>query len=229
MRIANVIRQNLGSAGNGAAIAAGFANHGRAFTGDHRFVHGGDAFDDFAVAGDDIAGIAHDNVAGAQARRGHFLRAVAADDPSGDRVGFGLAQRIGLRLAARLRHGLGEVRKQDREPQPQSDLQCRSRCRMRSGDRVADQKNGSHRRADFHDEDHRILHQRRGIQLDEGILGRAAQDLRIEQRARMRQSLGQQLSQIGVRVHGNPRRFFDNRRHVRTASLRASGNARRSG
>ena len=37
------------------AVAAGFANDGRGFTGDRRFVHRGDAVDDFAVSGNEFA------------------------------------------------------------------------------------------------------------------------------------------------------------------------------
>ena len=44
------VRQHAGAAGDRAAVAAGFANDGRAFAGDDRFVDRGDAFDDFAVA-----------------------------------------------------------------------------------------------------------------------------------------------------------------------------------
>ena len=43
--------------------------------------------------------------------------------PVGRRLGLGLAQRVGLRLAAAFRHRLGEVREQHREPEPQRDLQ----------------------------------------------------------------------------------------------------------
>ena len=51
-------RQHLGAAGDGAAVAAGFADDGRALAGDGGFVHAGDAFDDVAVAGDGLAGLA---------------------------------------------------------------------------------------------------------------------------------------------------------------------------
>ncbi len=46
----------------------------------------------------------------------------AAGESVGDRFGSGLPQRLGLRLPAAFGHGLGEIREQDREPQPEGDL-----------------------------------------------------------------------------------------------------------
>ena len=92
-----------------------------------------------------------------------------------------------------------------------------------AAERVARQKNGGDQRAHFHHEHHRIPDQRRRVQFDHAIPQGAAQDLRIEQRARTRQLLGQQFGGIEV-----GRRGF-NRRHIRTASLDASGSARRWG
>jgi len=40
---------------DGAAVAAAFADNGGGLAGDGGFIHGGDALDDFAVGGDDIA------------------------------------------------------------------------------------------------------------------------------------------------------------------------------
>ncbi len=55
---ADLIGKHARAAGHGAAVAAGFANHRRAFAGDHGFVHRGDAFDHFAVARNRVARIA---------------------------------------------------------------------------------------------------------------------------------------------------------------------------
>ena len=129
--ILNLIGQHLGAAGDGAAVAARFANDGRAFSGDHRFVHGGDALDHFAVAGNQVAGIADHDVAGCAARSRDLLDLASRSQALGDHVGLGLAQGVGLRLAARFGHGFGEVREQHREPEPQRDLQREIRCRRR--------------------------------------------------------------------------------------------------
>ena len=74
-----------------------------------------------------------------------------------DSVGIGLrarlAQRIGLRLAAALGHGFGEIGKEHREPEPESDLE-------QEADGVAaaarEEQDRGDRRADFRDEHHRV-------------------------------------------------------------------------
>ena len=45
-----------GAAGHRRAVAAGFANHGRRFAGNGRFIDGSDALDDLAIAGNELAG-----------------------------------------------------------------------------------------------------------------------------------------------------------------------------
>ena len=80
MRDLDPVRQHLGAAGDGAAVAAGFADDRRALAGDDRFVDDGDALDDVAVAGDDVARLADDDVAGAQLRGRDLLDAAAGSD-----------------------------------------------------------------------------------------------------------------------------------------------------
>ena len=59
----DLIGEHARAAGDRRAIAAGFADHRRGFAGDRRFVHRRDAFDDFAVAGNEFAGRHQDHVA----------------------------------------------------------------------------------------------------------------------------------------------------------------------
>ena len=73
----------------------------------------------------------HDPVAGAQASTRHLppwihLRFQFV----GDGFRTGLAQRVGLRLAAALGHGLGEIGEKHREPQPERDLKLKSKSNM---------------------------------------------------------------------------------------------------
>ena len=76
-------RQHRGAAGDRGAVAAGLADHRRRFAGDRRLIHRGNAFHDVAVAGDDLAGLDHDDVALLQQRRGDlFLAAGSARVPS---------------------------------------------------------------------------------------------------------------------------------------------------
>ena len=118
----DLIRQHLGAAGHGAAVAARFANDRRALAGDHGFVHGRDAFDHLAVSGDQVAGFAKHDIAGAQRGSGNLLDLSRRVQPLCQRIGLGLAQGVGLSLSARFRHGFGEVGEQHREPEPERDL-----------------------------------------------------------------------------------------------------------
>ena len=56
------VGENRRAAGHGRAIAARFANDGRGFAGDRGFVDRGDALDDVAVTGDDLAGLDQNDV-----------------------------------------------------------------------------------------------------------------------------------------------------------------------
>ena len=116
----DAIGQHLGAAGHRRAVAAALANDRRRLAGDGRLVDRGHAFDDLAVAGDELAGLDDDAVAGAQGGRAHDLGQPVAQAA---RAGLGAhaAQRIRLRLAAPLRHRLGEVGEQHREPEPDRD------------------------------------------------------------------------------------------------------------
>ena len=113
----DLVGEHLGAAGDGAAIAAALADHRRRLAGDGRLVDRGDALDDVAVAGDDLAGRDDDHVAPAQLRRRHLLDALVGDEV-GEGLGLHLAQRVGLRLAAALGHGRGEVGEEHGEPEP---------------------------------------------------------------------------------------------------------------
>ena len=73
------VGEHARAAGHGAAVAAALADHRRALAGDRALVDRGDAFDDLAVARDDVAGLDQDDVALAQRRaRGDRASAVAS-------------------------------------------------------------------------------------------------------------------------------------------------------
>ena len=108
-------------AGDGRAVAAGFADHRCRLAGDRRLVDARDALDDVAVARDDLAGDDDDLVAEVELGAGHLLDRPVGAPAVRHRLGAGLAQRVGLRLAATLGHRLGEVREQHREPEERGD------------------------------------------------------------------------------------------------------------
>ena len=79
---------------------------------------------DFAVGGDDVAGLHQHDVADLEAGAGNeAIGLVRAGQQLGLALGAGLLRRLRLGLAAALRDGLGEVGEQHREPQPQDDLE----------------------------------------------------------------------------------------------------------
>ena len=89
------------AAGDGRAVAAGFAHHRGGFAGDRAFIDAGDALDHLAVGGDEIAGLDQHDVAAAQLRRGGGLEdgAVAGSISSLAMV----SERARFRLSARAR------------------------------------------------------------------------------------------------------------------------------
>ena len=115
----DLVAQHPGAAGDRRTVAAGLADHRRRFAGDRRLVDRGDALDDVAVAGDDLAGDDDAQVADLRAPTTPSRSIVPSGSLNvGDGVGAGLAQRGGLRLAAPFGHRLGEVGEQHGEPQP---------------------------------------------------------------------------------------------------------------
>ena len=73
----------------------------------------------------------------------------------------GAAQGVGLRLAAALGDGLGEIGEQHGEPQPGRDLAGEAALR-RCEHESRSEEHGDHGRDDFGDEDDRVAWQRRG-------------------------------------------------------------------
>ncbi len=67
---ADAVGEHLGAAGDRRAVAARLADDRRRLAGDGRLVDRGDALDDLAVAGDELAGLDQNHVALAQRRGG---------------------------------------------------------------------------------------------------------------------------------------------------------------
>ena len=69
------VGDHLGAAGDGGAVAAGLADDGRRLARDGGFIHRRDAFDDFAVGGNQLAGAHSHDIALAQFAGVDFLDA----------------------------------------------------------------------------------------------------------------------------------------------------------
>ena len=93
------------AAGHRRAVAAALADHRRGFAGDGRLVDRGDAFDDFAVAGYDVAGLDQHESPDLEAASARHAFVDARRLPGMSMrlatcLGPRLAQRVGLGLAA---------------------------------------------------------------------------------------------------------------------------------
>ena len=82
------VGEHARAAGDGRAVAAGLADHGRGLAGDRRLVDRGDALDHGAVARDHLARLDDDDVAAASARRRACVdrRAASRRSPSASRA-----------------------------------------------------------------------------------------------------------------------------------------------
>ena len=184
MRIDDAVGNDGGAAGHRRAVATGFTDHRRGFAGHGGFVDRSDALDDVTIAGDDIAGLAHHQIAGLQVFGGNAFEDVIIvrhQDALGACFGAGPAQDVGLRLAAPFRHRFGEIRKQHGEPQPEHDLEGEAGAGVMLH-QVAHQQDGGQRGDDLEHEDHRILDQSGRVELDESLADRRQHDLRVEER-----------------------------------------------
>ena len=141
----------------------------------------------YAVAGNNVAGFDEHDVADLEIERrdGHDQAALAGrvDQPLGGSFAAGAAQRVGLRLAASLRHRLREISEQHGEPQPRRDL-AGERRGARVGYRVAREQHGHDGGDDLGDEDHRILGEAAWIEFFHGVESGALQDASVEQAGR---------------------------------------------
>ena len=90
-------------------------------------------------------------------------------------------RRCGLRLAAALGHGFGEIGEQDGEPQPNNDLEGETKM-LAAVHPVADEDNGGERGDDLDHEHHRVLHHQARVELGEGRADCGHDDLGIGQR-----------------------------------------------
>ena len=163
-------------AGDGAAVAARFADDRGAFAGDGALVHRGDAFDDLAVRGEDVAGFHQEQVVLAQSGRGDqfvFGLAVRAGQFLGLGGLAGPAQRLGLGLAAPFGQGFGEVGEQDGEPQPEGDRADETGRGFALAEERLDPQDGGQQAAHLHHEHDRVAHHPARVELDERIQDRA--------------------------------------------------------
>ena len=126
------VGEHARAASHGAAVAASLANDRGGFAGDGGFIHGRGTFDDLAVARDEFARLHNHEIVLAQLLGRRLLNACLRLDAVRERLRARLPQRVGLRFAPALRHRLGKIGEEDREPKPQRNLQKKSERRTLS-------------------------------------------------------------------------------------------------
>jgi hypothetical protein len=181
------VGQHARSAGDGAPVAAALTDHGRALAGDGALVHRRHALDDLAVARQQVTRAHQHHVTLPQHGRGHDGDAqvvLGIEQLARHDVGTRPPQRVGLRLAASLRHRLGEVCEQHREPQPHRHRQHEGRGLLALAAQGQHAQRRGQQRAHQHGEHDRVPHLVARIQLAQRGEQRAADDGGIEQRAR---------------------------------------------
>ncbi len=104
------------------------------------------------------------------------------------RLGAGLAQRVGLRLAAALGDRLGEVREQHGEPQPRGDEAGEHAVGRGRRRQLLEEQDRREDAADLDDEHHRVARHLARVELHERVDDRPLHDRGIEQRLRARRA-----------------------------------------
>ncbi len=106
--------------------------------------------------------------------RGNLLDAAGVRAPERHRGRAGRAERVRLRLAAPLGDRLGEVREQNREPEPERDSAGEpERLGVVGRDEVAEEDRRRDDAADLDDEDDGVAEERPRVELEERVADRA--------------------------------------------------------
>jgi hypothetical protein len=111
--------------------------------------------------------------------RGRHHEVLAIHNELGFGLLAGLAERCRLRLAASFGYGLGEIREQYGEPEPQDDLKREPKICPAAGRQIADEENRAERGDDFNHEHDGVLDQCSRIELGESRADRWPHDLGI--------------------------------------------------
>ena len=199
MRTIEPVGEHARAAGDAAAVAAAFADDRGAFAGDGAFIDRGDALDDFAVAGNLVAGFDEHEVAHAagRARERTWLRP-ASPDAGSRAAAVGLPTSSSSFLAATFCRvalsasawalprpsAIASAKLANSTVNQSHRLKRRRRTRAirRSPpDEPLDQEQRRGDAADEHGEHHRVADLVARVELDERIGDRPAHNRRIEQ------------------------------------------------
>ena len=180
----NTVGKNLRTARDRTLVAARLADHRGRFARDGALVDRRQTFDNLAVGGNGISGDAFEHVALAQCRAADDMRLSVLLDPFGRGLLTGLAQRIGLCLAACFGDGLGEIGEEHRGQQDQEDHDIVAQRTLRRVSCHGDPDNQQQHdeRYDLDGEHDRILDHHTRIELAERLNEACVYKLFVEQR-----------------------------------------------
>ncbi len=164
-----------------ANVGAGLLEHGSGLAGDRGLADERDALDHVAVARDRLAGRDADHVALAQLRSSYLFERTVRPLATRHRVAAHRPQRVGLRLATPLSHGLGEVGEQHREPEPGRNRD-RKRLLAAGAGQGVERENRRDHGADLDDQHDGVTEQVQRVQLDDRVVERPAHDVAAEDR-----------------------------------------------
>ena len=172
----DAVAKDARAAGDRAAVASAFTDDGRGFAGDGGLIDAGNAFHDIAVSRNDVAGLAHDEVALLKSGAGTFS-SCPFEQAAGDRVFARFAQTLGLGFAAALSHGFGEVGEEHGEPEPDGQLGNEATL---GGGTVTD-ADGGQRGADHGHEHDRVLDHQPRVEFAERVADSGTNDVPVKE------------------------------------------------
>ena len=178
------VRQYFRTARHGTLVSARFADHRSRLARDGALVDRGKALDDLAVGRNRISCGAFEHIALFQLRAADHFRGTVGRYQLGRSLLAGLAQALGLRLAARFGDRFGEIGEQNRQQQHEEDRQIVPERTLRLVSREGDveqhqQHDGGHQ---FHGEHDRVLDHGPRIELAERLHEARIYQLFVEQR-----------------------------------------------
>lgn len=180
------IGENRRAARDVGEVSPGFTDDRRGLARNGRFVDGRDPRDHFAVAGNDVARKDENEVVSEKRHRvDDLMRHVGTElvggvDDARGRALSKIAKRSRLRMRPPFGKGLGEVRKEDREPEPTRNREGEARGLLRKAEKACDAHGEREERPQPDEEHHRIGPLHLGVELHETLPQGVLDELFVE-------------------------------------------------
>src|SRR5262249_34851974 len=149
-----------------------FAYNRSTFSSDHGFIYASYPFDDFTITWNEIARLNKDDISSTKLRRRNHFELFVRQQFFRDGVGFRFPKIVRLRFPAGFRHGFSKVGEENREPQPERNLDTEQKF-TNTSHRIFNNKEGCYSCSDFDHKHYGILGDDSRIQLYERLPNRA--------------------------------------------------------